>query len=142
MQPANINVTYGHPSVQFTTSYKYLGVEIDPTLNMNANFDSTYKKSSSRPRLLNKLGLFLTVKATKSIYQSMLFPTLTYCGILHLYLNQCQLNKLESFHHRAAALRRSSKSVQVRSPTMTNKLRAIVLVRKCFDGTTCSNFRK
>ena len=126
---------------QFTTSYKYLGVEIDPTLNMNTNFDSTYKKASSSLRLLNKLHPFLTVKATKSIYQPMLLPTLTHCGILHLNQNQCQRNKLESFHRRAVTLIRSSKSVQVRSPTMTNKPRAIVLVRKYIDGTTCSNFR-
>ena len=79
-QPANINVTHGPQTVQFTTSYKYLGVEIDPTLNMNANFDSTYKKASSRLRLLNKLRPFLTVNPTKSFYQSMVLPTLTYCG--------------------------------------------------------------
>ena len=45
-QPKSLNViTFGYQEIKFTTSYKYLGVEIDPSLNMKSNFHRTYKKS-------------------------------------------------------------------------------------------------
>ena len=67
-----------------TASYKYLGISIDSTLNLNTFFEKCYKKASSRLSLLAKLRGDLDMKAAKAIYHRMILPTITYCGILLL----------------------------------------------------------
>jgi len=61
-----------------TDQYKYLGVAVDSTLNLNSFFDTCYKKASSRLNLLAKLRYMLNTDASKSIYNSMILPTFTY----------------------------------------------------------------
>jgi hypothetical protein len=39
LQTPVMNVTFGDKNINFTTSYKYLGIKIEPNLNMNSNFD-------------------------------------------------------------------------------------------------------
>ena len=50
------------------TSYKYLGTHLDSTLALNGDFNSKYRKLSSRLQLLSKLRPNLNVKAAKLIY--------------------------------------------------------------------------
>ena len=77
-------VTLGNNnSVNHNTSYKYLGIKINPSLNLNSNFDYIYRKSSSRLGLLYNIRPLVDVKPTaKIIYQSMVLPLLTYCPTL------------------------------------------------------------
>ena len=87
-----------------TARYKYLRISIDSTLNMNTFFEKCYKKASSRLSLLAKLRGDLDMKAAKAIYQSMILPTFTYCGILLPCNTRTQSEKLDSFHNRAEAI--------------------------------------
>ena len=48
----NLNVCYGGETLNQTNRYKYLSTLLDPSLSLNDNFNVTYKKSSSRLRLL------------------------------------------------------------------------------------------
>ena len=57
-----------------TKSYKYLGVEVDRTLNLNSHFDKTLKKMTSRLKLLNKLKPNMTASAAASIYNMVIVP--------------------------------------------------------------------
>ena len=41
LQRPVMNVTFGDDEINFTTSYKYLGIKIEPSLNMNSNFDQS-----------------------------------------------------------------------------------------------------
>jgi len=54
LQPAN-------QKINSTTSYKYLGTLLDSYLN--ENFEKSYKKTSSRVRLLEKMRCYLTTEA-------------------------------------------------------------------------------
>ena len=54
--------------ISITKDYKYLGVPLDSSLNMNTFFDKCYKKASSRLNLLAKLRNELDTNAAKSIY--------------------------------------------------------------------------
>ena len=55
---------YQHHTVfNVTTSYRYLGEDIDPSLIFNSYFMTTYKKATSRVHLLNKLRFQLDTKA-------------------------------------------------------------------------------
>ena len=49
---SNINVEYHSIKVNCTQSYKYLCVEVDPSLNLSDHFQCVYKTASSRLRLL------------------------------------------------------------------------------------------
>ena len=50
----NFEVKFNNQYINETKSYKYLGIEVNQTLNLNSYFDKTYKKMASRLRPLNK----------------------------------------------------------------------------------------
>ena len=50
----NFEVKFNNQYINETKSYKYLGIEVNHTLNLNSYFDKTYKKMASRLRPLNK----------------------------------------------------------------------------------------
>ena len=119
-----LNVTYRDQLIRSTTTYMYLGVEINHSLNMNTNFDSTYKKACGRLRLLRKIRPFLNVKAAKAIYQGMVLPILTYCGILNLNLCRTRQDKLLSIHRRAVGIIASKPNheLRIKSPHICNQI--------------------
>ena len=90
----NLNICYGAETLNHPNRYKYLGTLLDPSLSLNDNFNVTYKKASSRLRLLEVLKENLTHKARKGVYQSMVVPILTYNCIDNLDLNRTQLGRL------------------------------------------------
>ena len=47
-----IDVLYNNQRINFTETYKYLGNIVDHNLNFSENFEKSYKKASSRLRLL------------------------------------------------------------------------------------------
>ena len=100
-QHENFNVRFREDNISITTSYKYLGVELNQSLNINSHFDKCYKRASSRLSLMSKIRNQLTAEAAKAIYQSVILPNFTYCSILNLNLTSTQIQKLESFHCRA-----------------------------------------
>jgi hypothetical protein len=140
-QTSVLNIKFAHENVLFTKSYKYLGVKITPSLNMNTNFDHAYKKASGRLRLLRKIRSHLTPVSCGLLYQSMITPILTYCATSHLKKTKSQLEKLESIHSRATDIISSEIiSRKIKSPSEVIKIKALQSVRKCLDGSTCSNY--
>ena len=83
-QNDNVNIAYQFQNILVTTTYKYLGIELNPTLNINTNLVNTMKKANSRMRLLKKVRSNISVKAAKSLYQCMILPLITYSSLLHL----------------------------------------------------------
>ena len=78
-------ILHGNGQIDITSTYKYLGVQLDSSQNLNNDFYAKYK-ASGRLRLLAKTRNRLDMETAKSIYRSMmkLFPVLAYCGILNL----------------------------------------------------------
>ena len=142
-ESANFRVNVNDMEIQKASSYKYLGVQIDSTLNMNTYFDKCYKNASSRLNLLAKLREQLDVKAAKAIYESMILPTFTYCGILLLYNTRTQSEKLASFYSRAEAIinRQHEARLSLQSVTNANKKRACIVVRDCLDNNIIEPFK-
>ena len=71
-----------------TTTYCYLGNELDPSLSMSQNFEKGYKKASGRLNLLAKMRLFLSVKTTFKIFETIFVPVLMYSSLIHLQLTK------------------------------------------------------
>ena len=141
-QPQSLKVIFRNKLINATTTYKYLGVHIDHSLNMNSNFNIVYKKACGRLRLLRKIRPFLNTLAAKAIYQGMIVPILTYCGLINLHLSQSREDKLLAFHHRALDIIRSNTKYEcdINSPSIINQIKACQMVRNCLDGNVCSNF--
>ena len=136
--PSALSVNYQQSNINVAITYKYLGVEIDSSLNLNSHFDKSYKKCSGRLRLLSRLRQHLDIKSSKLIYQLMIQPVLTYCGVLLLGMSETNLNKIDSLDKRALSIIGGSNDIR---PIQSQiRLRACLLVRKCIDGDVCDNF--
>ena len=65
-----LSIYVNNIEINFTKTYTYLGVLLDPSLNLNENFLTKYRKFSIRLGLLAKLRPNLTTSATQTIYTS------------------------------------------------------------------------
>ena len=93
----NFEVKFNNQYINETKSYKYLGVEVDHTLNLNSYSDKTYKKITSRLRLLNKLRSSMTASEVANIYNMVIVPLFSYCSLLKPTLTQTQVNRILVF---------------------------------------------
>ena len=132
----SLSIPYGNTVINLTKKYKYLGVEVDSTLNLNTHFDACFKRASTRLRLLSKIRDNLNVDSARTIYQSMITPLLTYCGILNLKLTSTQLHKLASFRERATKVIFKDFRPDTELPSIMDlrKKRACEIVRMTLDG--------
>ena len=135
-QSGEICARYKGTKINTTSSYRYLGVEIDSTLNLNTNFELCYKRASGRLRLLSKLRRFLDSTTAYKLYRSMIVPVITYCGILNLKATTGQSRKLVALHQRAIRIiGMSSKEYSALSPEKSNIKRACILVHNIWKMT-------
>ena len=93
----NFEVKFNNQYINETKSYKYLGEEVDHTLNLNSHLDKTYKKMTSRLRLLNKLRSSMTASEVANIYNMVIVTLFSYCSLLKPTLTQTQINRILVF---------------------------------------------
>ena len=144
LQESTLDISCSMHKIQLKTKYKYLGVELDPSLSLGLHFESTYKKATGRLRLLSKIRGYVNNHTAKTSYESMIVPLSTYSGLVNLNLTQTNRNKLSRFHDRAVNLINTGNgqdlTVSVSSVESLNKRRACIFVRKCLDGFVPNNF--
>ena len=124
-QPLALNISFGDKIVNFTVTYKYLSYIIEPSKNMNLNFENSLKKANNRLCLLSKLRPYMTADACSILCKSMVTPFLMYCGILHLNKVQTLTDKSDALHWRACRIIGSHKSINIKSPESIIQLRSI-----------------
>jgi hypothetical protein len=73
-----INVHINGEKVNEATKYMYLGVLLDQHLNLHDHLATTYKKASSRIKLLKCIRPSLTSAIAGKVYHSMIQPIVTY----------------------------------------------------------------
>ena len=91
-----IDVLYNNQRINFAETYKYLGNIVDHHLNFSENFEKSFKKASSRLRLLERMRCYLTSKAARLVYITMIIPLLTSSGTLKPPCNNTQMLKYNS----------------------------------------------
>ena len=62
-----IDVLYNNQRINFAETYKYRGNIVDHHLNFSENLEKSYKKASSRLRLLERMRCYLTSKAARLV---------------------------------------------------------------------------
>jgi len=98
------------------------------------------KLASGRLRLSAKVKHYLDLSSAKSICNSKVLPTFTYCGILQLKLTTIQGNRLASFYDRIIQRKSSTKWV-IQSVENADNIRACKLVRNCLGREATENFQ-
>ena len=92
-----LGVLHHHRTLSETNSYKYMGVQSDQNLKIQHHTTQTYRNACSRLQLLKRLRLKLTTNATVTIYQSIIFPLVTYCSLV-TYSSKSYMKKANSLH--------------------------------------------
>ena len=100
-QPIALDVKYNNQTVHVTSLYKYLGILLTPSLNLNLQFEKKMKTSNSRLRLLQKVRPYLTTLSAKTLYQTMIRPIISYGSLVNLNLTETQRSRMNRFHNRA-----------------------------------------
>ena len=136
----SFEVLYNHNVIRNVTEYKYLGNIVDSNLALTDDFESKHKKASGRVRLLKTLRPYLSSVAASNVYNMMVTPLLTYCGIINLKHTKSQLDKFISIDKRARAIVNDN---AIKIPSSIEKQiykRACILVRKSLSYVLCDNF--
>ena len=100
----NLEVIHSHQVINVTTLYKYLGVELTSSLNLNSQFYRNYKTVLSRPKTLHRVRHLLTNKLAKDVFRLMVLPALTYCSLLKPSFSNTQVKKHKSLERRSKSL--------------------------------------
>ena len=139
-----IDLEYNSSKVSSTSSYKYLGVHLKPSLNVNDHVNKAYKKASGYLKLLAKIRPFLSVTASLDIYRSMVIPVLTYCSLVCTCATNTQKKRLERFEKRAARIifGTSEQPMTGRMPSVETiqKTKSCILTLRCLKKDVCQNF--
>lgn len=133
--PDELNLVYQGTKINSTTTYKYLGTVVDQNLNMGENFHSTYKKTSSKLRLLEALKPCLTKRAVHKIYHGVILPTLLFNCVVDLNFSRTRLNLLSSIDRRVAAILGEKQTCVIDEIYK----HAVLLVKKCLDCNICED---
>ena len=140
---SDLNVYFNGSPINLTTSYTYLGTEIDHHINMNEKFNKSYKSMSSRLHLLKKLQQNITFEAAKSVYQSTVVPIFSFDCIVNLNISKSKIEKLSPIQRLTPSV------VNIHRDTFKPdylydvfRRQACLLVKKCLNGLTCEDFYK
>ena len=92
-----LNIMYNNTVVNYTTSYTYLGVLLDQTLNLADHFNKIYKRSHGRLKLLLKIRKSMTMRAAATVYNAMILPITMYCSLVNPWSTMTRQQQLETF---------------------------------------------
>ena len=86
--------------LQLVPTYKYLGVNLDQTLNFKYHLDCLINNITFKLYMFSKIRRFLNEKCAITVYKSMLMPFFDYCDIVYMFSGQNELQKLNRHHIR------------------------------------------
>jgi len=134
-----IMIKHQGTTLNCTNKYKYLGLNLNSTLNMSEHVQISLKKTASRLRLLKKARQIINAKTAAQIYNAMIIPILNYCCLSTYGAVSTSLNE------KAMALERRAQRIvggTVLLPSLgTVQMRRIVtFVHRCTFGTNINSY--
>ena len=120
MQSASLKVHQGLNTIRNTNEYKYLGLYVNSSLNLNSHLEISYKKAAGRVKLLAKLRKHLDLHSARDVYCSMIMPVFTYCGALQIKLSEAKKKQLKVFHDRCVKIVYNGEKCNEGLPTVNN----------------------
>ena len=130
--------------IRLENSYKYLGVLLDPSLDMKEHLQKTLKSGAARIKLLKRMRQSLTIHAAESIYKAIVLPKMLYYSTLSLKISDTMGKKFENLQTRAIKIIHHDPEFDQERGYMTifnqKKIKADLLIFKCLQGSTIQNF--
>ncbi len=96
-----LNIKVDGTCINCTTSYKYLGVALDPSLNFESHFHTIYKKAAGRVNLLRRIRSSVDSAAAEKICRAMIMPVFTYCSSIVLWWSNPRVNQIRKIEQRS-----------------------------------------
>ena len=131
--------------IKVADGYKYLGVWLEPKLNMNEHLQRVLRKANARVKLLSRVRDSLSVFAAKAVYNSFILPTMLYCSTPVVKVSDTMLKKFESVQNRAQrviyGLQEDNRCGLI-SINNQKKMKVAVQMFKCRQGTCIPAFTK
>ena len=141
---SDLKVSLKENFINFVSGYKYLGVTLDPSLNMSDHLHKTLKNVTVRIRLLKRMRLSLSNFAAESVYKSIVLSKILYCSTPVLMVSDTMANKFERLQRRAIKIIYNQPKICKECGLMTiqnqKKFKASMIIFKCLQGTSIPNF--
>ena len=98
--------TIGPPNSQISQchQYKYLGVTLDECLNMQANFNTVFKKNSYKTYQFAKICKYVDKNTRVLIYKQTVLPLEEYVSFMMCLNNKHDIDKLQRLQNRSLRL--------------------------------------
>ncbi len=86
------------------SSFEYLGIIIDESINFVEHTDYVYNKSCKKLGAIKKCRKFLNTKISLMLYKSLAVPLMDYCDTVYMQANQDNLDKLQIVQNMACRI--------------------------------------
>ena len=96
----NVEITINRQNLQFVPTYKYLGFNLDQSLNYKYHLGTVINNISFKLYLFSKVRRFLNEKSAIIVYKSMILPFYDYCDVIYSFSTIPELKKLDRQHLR------------------------------------------
>ena len=128
----------------YTSKYNYLGMHLDPSLNMSDHLQKVLKKAIARIKLLARMRKSMSMLAAKTVYSVHVLPTILYCSTPVLNISDTMTQKFEKLQERAQKIiyYQTNQNCESRFCSILNqkKCKAACLIFKCLQGTSIPPF--
>ncbi|KAK2552043.1 hypothetical protein P5673_027065 [Acropora cervicornis] len=125
--------------INTTSSYKYLGVNLDSSLNLKLHFEKMYKRTAGRFNLLRRIRPLIDKTSAEKIYKAMIQPVFTYRGTLGLCWSRSRKSRIESIERQSQKVIGGNYQVQTVESLM--KRQSCQLVFDCLKDNVCTPFK-
>ena len=89
-----IKVSINNKLLQNVPTYKYMGFNLDQTLNYKYHLGTVMNNISFKLYLFRKVRRFMNEKSAIRVYKSMILPFYDYCDVIYSFSMIPELNKL------------------------------------------------
>ena len=100
----DLDISIDGEHLKAVPSYRYLGVNLDQTLNFKYHLGLIVNAISFKLYLFNKIRRFINEKSAVIVYKSMILPYFDYCDVIYMFSKACELKKLDRLHMRGMIL--------------------------------------
>ena len=124
--------------INVADGYKYLGVWLEPTLNMSEHLRKVLGKANARLKLLSHVRDSLSVFAAKAVYNSFILPTMLYCSTPVVKVSDTMSKRFENLQNRAQKIiygTQENNTCKVISINNQKKMKVVIQMFKCRQGT-------
>ena len=97
--PDNFEIKVSDDVVERVQVFKYLGVYMDINLNWHTHVEKKSKKISSKIGSLRRVKPFLTIDLSKTMFNAIVPPHITYCDIIWASSDETNISRLQKVRH-------------------------------------------